>query len=297
MAPHDDVWKQLLERKGLAVAASVLEDYGISCEADVSHLDAEDLGALSSQLMPLHRNLLRKWVEGLAPGGDRGTILSGTPAASDTSASSLTAPAVSSTHTASDKVESASRGKEKEKEREGEDSEDEDEGEEEEEEDEGNSGEEEDQEDGEEDVTVVGETSAQDSEEHGKRATSREGGEASEAPAAKKSKPSTLSTAEQAFVNQFKPPVAKIADKQRKISLRWVKGKQSTKKQGTRKSDVTPATLAKRPDEFPGQFLNSCPVLETDNELNVVKAVGFHPSPLADPAPLGDLLLAMAADL
>ena len=33
-----------------------------------------------------------------------------------------------------------------------------------------------------------------------------------------------------------------------------------------------------------------------DNELNVVKAVDFHPSPLADPAPLGDLLLATAAD-
>ena len=33
-----------------------------------------------------------------------------------------------------------------------------------------------------------------------------------------------------------------------------------------------------------------------DNELNVVKAVDFHPSPLADPAHLGDLLLATAAD-
>ena len=34
-----------------------------------------------------------------------------------------------------------------------------------------------------------------------------------------------------------------------------------------------------------------------DNELNVVKAVDFHPSLLADPAHLGDLLLATAADL
>ena len=33
--PHDDVWKHLLERKGLAAAASVLEEYGLSCEADV----------------------------------------------------------------------------------------------------------------------------------------------------------------------------------------------------------------------------------------------------------------------
>ena len=88
--PHDDVWKHLLERKGLAAAASVLEEYGLSCEADVSHLAEEDLGALSSKMKPLQSRLLRKWVEGLAPGGDRGTILSGTPTASDTSSSSLT---------------------------------------------------------------------------------------------------------------------------------------------------------------------------------------------------------------
>ena len=105
MAPHDDVWKHLLERKGLTAAASVLEEYGLSCEADVSRLDETDLGALSSKLKQLQNNLLRKWVEGLAPGGDRGTILSGTPAASDTSASPLTALAVSSTQTASDKAE------------------------------------------------------------------------------------------------------------------------------------------------------------------------------------------------
>ena len=87
------------------------------------------------------------------------------------------------THTASDKAESASGGKEKENESEGEDSEDEDEGEEEEEEDEESSDEQEDQEDGEEDVIVVGEASAQDAKEDGKRATSRE---AAGAPAAKK---------------------------------------------------------------------------------------------------------------
>ena len=42
--PHDNVWKHLLERKGLAAATSVLEEYGLSCEADVSHLAEEDLG-------------------------------------------------------------------------------------------------------------------------------------------------------------------------------------------------------------------------------------------------------------
>ena len=102
-------------------------------------------------------------------------------------------------------------------------------------------------------MIVVEETSAQDAKEDGKRATSRE---AAGAPAAKKSKPSTLSTAEQAFVNQLKPPVAKIADKTRKIPVRWVKGKRSTKQQGARVNDVKTATLAKRPDKFPGQCLS-----------------------------------------
>ena len=111
MPPHDDVWKHLLERKGLAAAASVLEEYGVSCEADMSHLAVEDLGAFTSKLRPLQLNLLRRWVEGLA-----------------------TAPVVSSAQSASDKVESPSRGKEKESE--GQDGQDEDEGEEEEEEDE-----------------------------------------------------------------------------------------------------------------------------------------------------------------
>ena len=41
--PHDDVWKYLLERKGLAAAASVLEGHGLSSETDVSLLDKEDL--------------------------------------------------------------------------------------------------------------------------------------------------------------------------------------------------------------------------------------------------------------
>ena len=45
--PHDNVWKHLLERKGLAAATSVLEEYGLSCEADVAHLAEEDLGALN----------------------------------------------------------------------------------------------------------------------------------------------------------------------------------------------------------------------------------------------------------
>jgi len=43
---HDDVWKDLLKLKGLSAVASVLEEYGLSCEADMSLLDETDLGAL-----------------------------------------------------------------------------------------------------------------------------------------------------------------------------------------------------------------------------------------------------------
>ena len=218
--PHDDVWKHLLERKGLSAVAGVLEEYGLSCEADVSRLDETDLGALSSKLKQLQINLLRKWVQGLTTGGDSGTILSDTPTPSETPSSSLTAPAVSSTETASDKAENASRGKEKEKASESEDKGEGEDVEEEEEEDE----EEEEEEDDEEDVDdvegqgviVLGEESAQDGKD-GKRATNHE---ASGAPAAKKSKPSTLSAGEQAFVDKFKPAVSKIAAKERKFSVR-----------------------------------------------------------------------------
>ena len=58
----------LLERKGLSTVASVLEEYGLLCEADMMRLDETDLGSLSSKLRPLQGNLLRKWVQGLATG-------------------------------------------------------------------------------------------------------------------------------------------------------------------------------------------------------------------------------------
>jgi hypothetical protein len=253
--PHEDVWKHLLERKGLSSVASVLEEYGLSCEADVSRLDETDLGVLSSKLKQLQNNLLRKWVRGLTTGGDCGTILSSTPTPSETPSSSLLASAVSSTvtQTASDKVENASRGKDKQKESEGEDK---GEGEDAEEEEEQEVQEEEEEEDDEEDmhdeegqgVTVIGEESELDGKD-GKRATD----EASGAPAAKKSKPSTLSAEEQVFVANFKPVVSKLAVKERKFSVRYVKGKKSTKKQGARVTDVNPGTLAKRP-EWATQF-------------------------------------------
>ena len=64
--PHDDVWKDLLERKGLSTVESVLKEYRLSCEADVLRLDETDLGSLSSKLRSLQGNLLpHKWVQGL----------------------------------------------------------------------------------------------------------------------------------------------------------------------------------------------------------------------------------------
>jgi hypothetical protein len=55
-----------LEGLSLATVTSVLEEYGLSCEADVLRLDETDLGSLSSKLRLLQGNLLPcKWVHGL----------------------------------------------------------------------------------------------------------------------------------------------------------------------------------------------------------------------------------------
>ena len=103
-----------------------------------------------------------------------------------------------------------------------------------------------------EDVRIIGERSEQHHKEDGKRAT--EG--VDDAAAAKKAKSSTLSTEQQSFVSKFNPAPAKI-DKERKISTRHVKGHlNSLKKQGARFNDVKGATIAKRLQEFSGNFLS-----------------------------------------
>jgi hypothetical protein len=101
-------------------------------------------------------------------------------------------------------------------------------------------------------VCIIGQQSAQHHKEDGKRAT--EG--VNDAAAAKKAKTSTLSTEQQSFVSKFNPAPAKI-DKERKISTRNVKGRlNSLKKQGARFNDVKGATIAKRLQEFSGNFLS-----------------------------------------
>jgi hypothetical protein len=56
----------LLATKGLSAAAPILEDYGLSCENDMSLLDEDDLMTLCSKLKQFPSKLLRKWVQGLA---------------------------------------------------------------------------------------------------------------------------------------------------------------------------------------------------------------------------------------
>jgi hypothetical protein len=62
----DTAWKALLATKGLSTAAPILEDYGLSCENDMSILDEDDLMTLCSKLKQFPSKLLCKWVQGLA---------------------------------------------------------------------------------------------------------------------------------------------------------------------------------------------------------------------------------------
>ena len=62
---QDPPWKDVLYTKGLSAAATILEEYGLSCESDMSLVDEEDLVVLCCKLKPFQSKLLRKWVQGL----------------------------------------------------------------------------------------------------------------------------------------------------------------------------------------------------------------------------------------
>jgi hypothetical protein len=62
---QDSAWKDVLDTKGLSAAAPILEEYGLSCESDMSLVDEEDLVVLCSKLKQFQSKLLRKWVQGL----------------------------------------------------------------------------------------------------------------------------------------------------------------------------------------------------------------------------------------
>jgi len=47
---QDPAWKDVLDTKGLSAAAPILEEYGLSCESDMSLVDEEDLVVLCSKL-------------------------------------------------------------------------------------------------------------------------------------------------------------------------------------------------------------------------------------------------------
>ena len=52
----DTTWRALLVTKGLSAAAPILEDYGLSCENDMSLLDEDDLMTLCSKLSSFQAN-------------------------------------------------------------------------------------------------------------------------------------------------------------------------------------------------------------------------------------------------
>jgi hypothetical protein len=43
---QDPAWKDVLDTQGLSAAATILEEYGLSCESDMSLVDEEDLAVL-----------------------------------------------------------------------------------------------------------------------------------------------------------------------------------------------------------------------------------------------------------
>jgi len=62
---QNTAWNHVLDTKGLSAAAPILEEYGLSCESDMSLVDEEDLLVLCSKLKQFQSKLLRKWVQGL----------------------------------------------------------------------------------------------------------------------------------------------------------------------------------------------------------------------------------------
>lgn len=205
---QDPPWKDVLYTKGLSAAATILEEYGLSCESDMSLVDEDDLVVLCSKLKPFQSKLLRKWVQGLG--------------AEQRAAAFMKDASAAKNHSTSPPLED--KGEEDEDEVEnGDEDADADEDEDSDEEDKevhGGAAGEQGAGDGksDEDVRIIGQQSAQHHKEDGKRATEC----VNDAAAAKKAKTSTLSTEQQSFVLKFMPAAATI-DKKRKITTRHVK--------------------------------------------------------------------------
>ena len=180
---HHGPWKDVLYTKGLSAAATILEEYGLSCESDMSLVDEDDLVVLCSKLKPFQSKLLRKWVQGLG--------------AEQRAAAFMKDASAAKNHSTSPPLED--KGEEDEDEEEnGDEDADADEDEDSDEEDKevhGGAAGERGAGDGksDEDVCIIGQQSAQHHKEDGKRATEC----VNDAAAAKKAKTSTLSTEQQ----------------------------------------------------------------------------------------------------
>jgi hypothetical protein len=204
---QDTAWKDVLDTKGLSTAAPILEEYGLSCEIDMSLVDEEDLVVLCSKLKQFQSKLLRKWVQGLVTEQRAAAFMKDASAANK--------------HITSPPLEDKGEEDEDEEENGDEDvdsDEDEDSDEEDKEVHGGASGEQ-GAGDGksDEDVRIICEQSAQHHKEDGKRDTEC----VNDAAAAKKAKTSTLSTEQQSFVSKFNPAPVKI-DIEQKIARRAV---------------------------------------------------------------------------
>ncbi len=62
---QDTAWKDVLDTKGLSVAAPILEENGPSCKSNMLLVVEEDLVVLCSKLKQFQNEILRKWVQGL----------------------------------------------------------------------------------------------------------------------------------------------------------------------------------------------------------------------------------------
>jgi hypothetical protein len=172
----------VLYTKGLSAAATILEEYGLSCESDMSLVDEDDLVVLCSKLKPFQSKLLRKWVQGLG--------------AEQRAAAFMKDASAAKNHSTSPPLEDKGAEDEDEEENGDEDA-DADEDEDSDEEDKevhGGAAGEQGAGDGksDEDVRIIGQQSAQHHKEDGKRA--KECVRENDAAAAKKAKTSTLST-------------------------------------------------------------------------------------------------------
>jgi len=220
-------WRELLHKHGLLPVADILEKYGIASAIDVSELKQDDFIALEDLgLKPFMLMKIKRW-------STSGGVTDVLP-----SSSTVPPPALTSSVplTVGDRVDNAQHDTENESD--------------------GSVSNDTGERESHEDCVLIDATETVIAHEEsgstsGKRAAT--GGTQDEA-SSKKTK-SNMTAEQQTFVQNFKAAPSKV-DKPRKLALRHVEGRGSSKhKNGARRADVKPETLTKRLNEFPTHFL------------------------------------------